>query len=172
MIAAETVAARSEPLWGELLDCIESKRVIPIIGPAWSTLIIYGRAISLEAYVADGCHPCSICPPMPCRPMRPLTTLSRLICVGTAAASGSTGSFARSLMRPRLGSPPVLGQLAEIRQFNLYVTTAFIPYSKLRSTRGASTALLARRRSGAQQRVRDRNEQPHTHGADSLPSIR
>jgi hypothetical protein len=58
MAAAEVVAIAGEPLWDEniweeLLPHIEEGRVVPIIGPASSTVIVEGRPISLEAYVAE-----------------------------------------------------------------------------------------------------------------------
>ena len=58
MAPAEVIAVPSEPLWDEsiweeLLAYIEEERVVPIIGPASSTVVVDGRPISLEAFVAE-----------------------------------------------------------------------------------------------------------------------
>jgi hypothetical protein len=131
MAAAEAAATRSEFLWDEdweeLLDFIERKRVVPIIGPASSTLLVDGQAISLEAYVAERLPPLLDFPPgaLPSN-----ATLNDVVS-GYLRRNGLRERLYRRVRQivdaAPLGPPPVLRQLAEIRQFNLYVTTAFDP---------------------------------------------
>jgi hypothetical protein len=132
MGAAETAGTkRSEPLWDEdweeLLDYIESKRVVPIIGPASSTLVVDGRTISLEAYVAERLPPL-LDLPSDALPLNP--TLNDVVS-GYLRRNGFRERLYRRVRQivdaAPLGPAPVLRQLAEIRQFNLYVTTAFDP---------------------------------------------
>src|SRR5215472_7385994 len=42
-----------ESIWEELLAYIEEERVVPIIGPASSTVVADGRPVSLEDHVAE-----------------------------------------------------------------------------------------------------------------------
>jgi hypothetical protein len=128
MAPAEVIAVPSEPLWDEsiweeLLAYIEEERVIPNVGPASSTVLADGRTLALEDYIAERLPsrlglPSGALPP---------PTLNEVV-------SQYMRRNRREALYPRIRSivheadftpPKVLRQLAEIGQFNLYVTTAF-----------------------------------------------
>jgi len=132
MTTVEAVAIADGPLWDEdiwedLLVYIEEERVIPIVGPASSTVLANGRTIALEDYVAGRLTsrlglPSDALPPAP--------TLNEVVSLYLRR------NGRREALYPRIRSivqdaafttPKVLRQLAEIRQFNLFVTTAFDP---------------------------------------------
>jgi hypothetical protein len=132
MAAAQAVATAGEPLWDEniweeLLPHIEEGRVVPIIGPASSTVIVEGRPLSLEAYVAEQLAsrlalPSDALPPSP--------TLNEVVSLYLHRNGRREALYPRirSIVQEAAFTPPkVLRQLAEIPQFNLYVTTAFDP---------------------------------------------
>jgi hypothetical protein len=127
MALAEAVAAGWDEDWEELLDYIEQERVIPVIGPASSTVVVEGRPISLEAYVAERL-PSLLDLPSDALPSNP--TLNDVVSV-YLHRSGRRERLYRRVRQivdaAPLDPPPVLRQLAEIRKFNLYVTTAFDP---------------------------------------------
>jgi hypothetical protein len=132
MTVAEAVAAAGEPLWDEglweeLLDYVEEERVVPIIGPASSTVTVEGRAIALEAYIA-GELPSRLALPADALPSNP--TLNEVVSA-YLQRNGRRERLYRSIrnivLEAPLTPPQVLRQLAEIRQFNLFVTTAFDP---------------------------------------------
>jgi hypothetical protein len=132
MAAAEGVAIAGEPLWDEniweeLLPHIEEGRVVPIIGPASSTVIVEGRPISLEAYVAEQLAS-RLALPSDALPSAP--TLNEVVSLYLHRSGRREALYPRirSIVQEAAFTPPkVLRQLAEIRQFNLYVTTAFDP---------------------------------------------
>jgi hypothetical protein len=130
MTLAEAVATAGEPLWDEglweeLLDYVEEERVVPIIGPASSTVAVEGRPIALEAYIA-GELPSRLALPSDALPSNP--TLNQVVSV-YLHRNGRRERLYRSIrnivLEAPLTPPQVLRQLAEIRQFNLFVTTAF-----------------------------------------------
>jgi hypothetical protein len=132
MAAAEAVAIEGEQsweegIWEELLAYIEEERVIPIVGPASSTVVVDGQPISLASYVAQrlasrlGLTPSAL---------RPAPTLNEIVSLHRHGNGRREALYPhiRDIVRSvRLAPPQVLRQLAEIRQFNLYVTTAFDP---------------------------------------------
>jgi hypothetical protein len=130
MAAAEAVAIAGGPLWDEniweeLLAYIEEERVIPIIGPASSTIDVEGRQILLESYVAE--HLASQLAPAPDTfPSAP--TLNEVVSLYLHRNGRREALYPRirDIVRSaRLMPPKVLRQLAEIRHFNLFVTTSF-----------------------------------------------
>ena len=114
-------------LGGRLLDYVEEERVVPIIGPASSTVAVEGRPIALEAYIA-GKLPSRLALPSDALPSNP--TLNEVVSV-YLHRNGRRERLYRSIrnivLEAPLTPPQVLRQLAEIRQFNLFVTTAFDP---------------------------------------------
>src|SRR5215469_3178235 len=130
MAPAEAVPITGGPLWDddiweELLAHIEEERVIPIIGPASSTVVTHGQSVSLEDYVA-GQLASRLGLPSDALPLAP--TLNEVVSL-YLRRNGRRGALyprIRSIVQGGdLTAPKVLRQLAEIRQFNLFVTTAF-----------------------------------------------
>ena len=130
MAPSDVVAVPSQPywdeaIWEELLAYIEEERVIPIIGPASFTVANEGKQTSLESYVAErlvlrlGLPP-DLLPPTP--------TLNEVVSLYLRRNGRREAVYPRirDIVREAAFTPPkVLRQLAEIRHFNLFVTTAF-----------------------------------------------
>jgi hypothetical protein len=130
MAAAEAVAITGGPLWDEdiwedLLAYIEEERVIPIVGPASSTVVVDGVPVSLEDYVAQRLTsrlglPSDALPPAP--------TLNEVVSLYLRRNGRREALYPRIrsiVQEAAFTTPKVLRQLAEIRQFNLFATTAF-----------------------------------------------
>jgi hypothetical protein len=130
MAAAETVATTGGPLWDddiweELLAYIEEERVIPIIGPASSTVVTDGRSVSLEDYVAGRLAPRL---GLPSDALPPAPTLNEVVSLYLRRNGRREALYPRIrgiVQEADFTTPKVLRQLAEIRQFNLFVTTGF-----------------------------------------------
>jgi hypothetical protein len=132
MAPSDVIAVPSEPswddtIWEELLAYIEEERVIPIIGPASFTVANEGRQTSLESYVAERLVPrLGLAPGA--LPLAP--TLNEVVSLYLRRNGRREAVYPRirDIVREAAFTPPkVLRQLAEIRQFNLFVTTAFDP---------------------------------------------
>jgi hypothetical protein len=116
-----------EDIWEDLLAGIEEERVIPIIGPALSTVAAGGRQISLESYVAERLAPRL---GLPSDALPPDPTLNEVVSLYLRRNGRREALYPRirSIVQEAAFTPPkVLRQLAEIGQFNLYVSTAFDP---------------------------------------------
>jgi hypothetical protein len=132
MAPTELVAVPSEPswdesIWEELLAYIEEERVIPIIGPASFTVPNEGKQTSLESYVAEKLIP-RLGLPSGALPLAP--TLNEVVSLYLHRNGRREAVYPRirNIVREAAFTPPkVLRQLAEIRHFNLFVTTAFDP---------------------------------------------
>jgi hypothetical protein len=120
---ASAADAWDEDLWDDLLAYIEAGRVVPIIGPACYPVEIDGRTISLDRHVAE-----RLARKLPNAATLPGETLNEVV-----LAYLRVGEERRRLYRfvyeivqeARLAPPLMLKQLAEIRHFNLFVTTGF-----------------------------------------------
>jgi hypothetical protein len=120
MAPAEVIAAPSEPLWDEsiwedLLAYIEEERVIPIVGPASSTVLADDRTIAAEYYVAQR---------LPSRLGLPPDALPPAPTLNEVASFYLRRNGRHEALYPRVRSivqeatfalPKVLRQLAEIR---------------------------------------------------------
>src|SRR5215472_11587296 len=132
MAAVAAAAITGEPLWDdeiweELLGYIEEERVIPIIGPASSTVITDGQSVSLEDYVAGRLAP-RLGLPSDALPEDP--TLNEVVSLYLRRNGRREALYPRirSIVQEAAFTPPkVLRQLAEISHFNLFVTTTFDP---------------------------------------------
>ena len=132
MAPTDVITVPSEPswdesIWDELLAYIEEERVIPIIGPASFTVANEGRQTSLESYVAERLVP-SLGLPSGALPLAP--TLNEVVSLYLHRNGRREAVYPRirNIVREAAFTPPkVLRQLAEIRHFNLFVTTAFDP---------------------------------------------
>jgi hypothetical protein len=125
----EVISVPSEPLWDEgiweeLLAYIEEKRVIPIVGPASSTVAVEGRPMSLEAYVAERLAFRLGLPPDALPSIPTLNDVVSLYLHRGGRREALYPSIRGIVQEAPLAPPQVLRQLAEIRHFNLYVTTA------------------------------------------------
>jgi TIR domain/SIR2-like domain len=132
MAPTDVITVPSEPswdesIWEELLAYIEEERVIPIIGSASFTVANEGRQISLEGYVAEKLVP-RLGLPADALPSSP--TLNEVVSLHLNRKGRREAVYPRirDIVRDAAFTPPkVLRQLAEIRHFNLFVTTAFDP---------------------------------------------
>lgn len=114
-----------EELWDELLDYIEAGIVVPIIGPASYPVEIDGRIIALDRYVAE-CLADKLSLPLGEGDAEP--TLNDIVSAHVAAGGRRERLYSpiHKLVQDALLAPPlVLKRLAEIRHFNLFVTTGF-----------------------------------------------
>jgi len=130
MAVAGAVADESlweEGIWEELLAYIEEGRVIPIVGAASSTVVVEDRPVLLETYVAQQLASRL---GMPATQLSSATTLDEIVSLHRHRNGRRESLYPaiRDIVRGAPRAPPqVLRQLAEIRPFNLYVTTAFDP---------------------------------------------
>jgi hypothetical protein len=151
-LAAVTLPPSPPPfdddVWEDLLNFIEEKRVIPIVGPellrvdtdAGPRLLLEWLAEKLAARL--GVDPA----PLP----KPLV-LNDVVCAYLTAHGRREEAYTRlrSIMREANFAPPLaLRRLAEITDFNLYVTTTFDPLleqavNAVRFSGGANTEVLA-----------------------------
>jgi hypothetical protein len=127
VISVPTEPSWDDSIWEELLAYIEEERVIPIIGPASFTVANEGRQISLEGYVAEKLV-LRLGLPADALPSSP--TLNEVVSLYLNRKGRREAVYPRirDIVRDAALTPPkVLRQLAEIRHFNLFVTTAFDP---------------------------------------------
>jgi hypothetical protein len=120
---ASAVDALDEELWDDLLAYIEAGIVVPIIGPACYPAEIDGRTMSLDMYVAERLARKLALPAAP-----PGETLNDVVLAYLRAGGPRTRLYRTVLdivQEAHLAPPPALKQLAEIRHFNLFVTTGF-----------------------------------------------
>jgi hypothetical protein len=127
VITVSSELSWDESIWEELLAYIEEERVIPIIGPATFTVDNEGRQISLEGYVAEKLV---LRLGLPAHALPPSPTLNQVVSLYLNRKGRREAVYPRirDIVRDAALTPPkVLRQLAEIRHFNLFVTTAFDP---------------------------------------------
>jgi len=112
-------------LWDELLAYIEAGFVVPIIGPASYPMEIDGRTLTIDSLVAErlveklG---------LPAAAIGSDPTLNDVVSVYLSSGGRRERLYPtiQSIMNEaRLTPPPALAQLAEITDFNLFVTTGF-----------------------------------------------
>src|SRR6516164_7403944 len=127
VISVSSELSWDESIWEELLAYIEEERVIPIIGPASFTVDNDGRQTSLECYVAERLAPRLALAP---DALSAAPTLNEVVSLHLRRNGRREAVYPhiRTIVREaNLAPPKVLRQLAEIRHFNLFVTTAFDP---------------------------------------------
>src|SRR5580704_535745 len=139
-----TVATLDEDAWEDLLNFIEERRVIPIIGPELLQVETDSGPRLLYDWVAEK---------LPARLNIDLAelpesyTLNDVVCWFLAARGRREEAYARvrSIFREANFVPPfALRQLAQITDFDLFVTTTFDPLLEqainLERFQGAQTA--------------------------------
>ncbi len=113
--------------WDDLLNYIEEKRVIPIIGPELLKVDTESGSRALYEWLAEklagrlGVDPSALPQPL---------ELNDVVCAYLSAHGRREEAYTRlrSIMREAAFSPPLpLRQLAQITDFNLYVSTTFDP---------------------------------------------
>ena len=122
---ASAVDAWDEELWDDLLAYIEAGIVVPIIGPSCYPVEIDGRTTSLDMYVAERLAR-KLALPTAAAPAG--ETLNDVVLAYLRAGGPRTRLYRTVLdivQEAHLTPPPTLKQLAEIRHFNLFVTTGF-----------------------------------------------
>ncbi|HVU22608.1 MAG TPA: toll/interleukin-1 receptor domain-containing protein [Opitutus sp.] len=116
-----------DDVWEDLLNYIEEKRVIPIVGPELLKVDTESGPRALLEWLAEklaarlGVDVAGLPQPL---------ELNDVVCTYLANRGRREDAYTRlrSIMREAAFAPPVpLRQLAEITDFNLYVTTTFDP---------------------------------------------
>jgi hypothetical protein len=125
MANASVVDEWDDDLWGDLLAYIEAGVVVPIIGPACYPVEIDGRSLPLDVHVAERLARKLA---LPVAAMPPGGTLNEVV-LAYLRADGDRRRLYRFVheivQEMQLATPTMLKQLAEIQQFNLFVTTGF-----------------------------------------------
>jgi hypothetical protein len=126
-IAAPIVENFDEDAWDDLLNYIEEKRVIPIIGPDLLRVQTDRGLRPLYEWLAEKlAAKLSVEPGVLPQPL----TLNDVICayLGQRGRREEVYTRLRSIMREVEFEPPLaLRQLAQITDFDLYITTTFDP---------------------------------------------
>src|SRR6516225_1306555 len=122
---ASAADAWDDESWDDLLAYIEAGSVVPIIGPACYPVEIDGRTTSLDRHVAERLARKAALPMAATPPGKTLNEVV-LACLAAGLDRRRLYRFVNEIMQETpLAPPPMLKQLAEIRQFNLFVTTGF-----------------------------------------------
>lgn len=127
--AATSVSASpfNDDVWDDLLNYIEEKRVIPIIGPELLKVQTEnGPQLLLEWLAEKLAGRLNVNPALLTKPL----TLNDVVCTYLINHGRREEAYTRlrSIMREAAFTPPLpLRQLAEITDFNLYVTMTFDP---------------------------------------------
>jgi len=125
--AVQPVEQFDEDAWDDLLNYIEERRVIPIVGPDLLRVQTDRGLMPLYEWLAGKLAPrlqvdASLLP-------QPLT-LNDVVCsyLGQRGRREEAYTRLRSILRENEFEPPtVLRQLAQITYFDLFVTTSFAP---------------------------------------------
>ena len=138
----------SEDVWDDMLNYIEEKRVIPIIGPELLKVETETGPRQLLEWLAEKLAVRLNVDP---RPLAKPLELNDVVCAYLANHGRREEAYTRlrSIMREANFQPPLpLRQLAEITDFNLYVSTTFDPLlemavNQVRFGGAANTDVLA-----------------------------
>jgi hypothetical protein len=123
----QPITTLDEDAWEDLLDFIEERRVIPIVGPELLLVDTDAGPRLLYDWIAEklaaklGVDPALL--PKPC-------TLNDVVCWFLAARGRREEAYTRlrSILRDaNFAAPLALRQLAQITDFDLFVTTTFDP---------------------------------------------
>jgi hypothetical protein len=126
-VLRNSVSSLDEDAWNDLLDFIEEKRVIPIIGPELLLVQTDAGPRLLYDWLAERLAARLNVDPEPLP--KPLT-LNDVVCTFLVNRGRREEAYTRlrSIMRDAtFEAPAALRQLAAIRDFNLFVTTTFDP---------------------------------------------
>jgi len=119
------VAPWDEELWEDLLAYIEAGIVVPIIGPACYPVELDGQTKPLDLHIAERL---AAKLSLPTEAMPSGATLNDVV-LAYLGAGGPRARLYRTVFDivqdAKLSPPQVLKRLAEIRDFNLFVTTGF-----------------------------------------------
>lgn len=112
--------------WDVLLDFIEDRRVIPIIGSDLLRLSVDGESTTFEQYLADQLAERVGLPASAKEERWPLNdVVCRYVSSGQGARQNLYPKIRAILRETPLAPPQPLRQLAEISHFDLFVTTTF-----------------------------------------------
>ena len=119
------MGADLDDFWDDLLECIEEKRVIPILGPELLSVEIGGKSVNLYRYVAERLAERLR---LPAAETDEDTTLNNVVRRFLQARGRREELYPkiRTIMKEVQVAPPAaLLQLARIRNFDLFVTLTF-----------------------------------------------
>ncbi len=126
-LAADSAAPFNDDIWEDLLNYIEEKRVIPIVGPELLKVETDSGPRLLMDWLAEklaarlNLNTAALTKPL---------LLNDVVCAYLANRGRREEAYTRlrTIMREAAFAPPLpLRQLAEITDFNLYITTTFDP---------------------------------------------
>jgi len=126
-VASLSAAPAYDDVWEDLLNYIEEKRVIPIVGPELLKVETETGPRLLQEWLAEKLAARLNVDPAPLS--KPLA-LNDVVCSYLANHGRREEAYTRlrTIMRESAFAPPLpLRQLAEITDFNLYVSTTFDP---------------------------------------------
>lgn len=124
-VAPATLAAFDDDAWDDLLNFIEEKQVIPIVGPELAVVHTESGPENLYSWLARQLAARLGLPP---RSGTPAPTLNDVVVrhLSNRGRREDVYTRIRTIMREAtFAPPPALQKLAEITDFNLYVTTTF-----------------------------------------------
>lgn len=145
---AATIAPLSDDVWDDLLNYIEEKRVIPIVGPELLKVETETGPRLLNDWLAEKLAArLNVDLSLLAQP----PSLNDVVCTYLAARGRREEAYTRvrTIMREAAFAPPLpLRQLAEITDFNLYVSMTFDPLleqalNTVRFAGAANTDVLA-----------------------------
>ena len=117
--------ADNEDFWDDLLECIEDKRVIPIIGPDMLNVTLDGRQINLYRHIAERLAERLRLPPAAGTEE---ITLNGVVCrylQGRGRREELYPKIRNIMKEVQVAPPEALLKLARIRNFDLYVSLTF-----------------------------------------------
>ncbi len=126
-LPAASAAVFSDDVWDDLLNYIEEKRVIPIVGPELLKVETESGPRVLNEWLAEKL---AARLNVDLSQLAQPPTLNDVVCTYLSARGRREEAYTRlrTIMREAAFAPPLpLRQLAEITDFNLYVSTTFDP---------------------------------------------
>ena len=114
-----------EDFWDDLLECIEDKRVIPIIGPDMLEVMIDGRQINLYRHVAERLAERLRLPPAAGDAEISLNSVVCRYLQGRGRREELYPKIRNIMKELQVAPPQALTKLARIRNFDLYVSLTF-----------------------------------------------
>jgi|SRR6516162_3471415 len=124
-IAFPSALGWKDPDWAVLLECVRRRKVIPVIGEELLQVEIDGKTVSLYSWMAERlANVLEV-------PAGDTPSLNDVACQYLAQSDANRNSIYTHLSiivneaKSRLRAPTGLRQLAEITDFNLFLTTTF-----------------------------------------------
>jgi len=111
--------------WDDLLECLEDRRVIPILGPELLTVSIDGKPVNLYRHVADRLAERLRLPPPGAGEGTTLNDVARRYLQARGRREELYPKIRNIMKEVQVAPPEALVKLARIRNFDLYVSLTF-----------------------------------------------